>query len=141
MLLNEFLNQSQKNHIIATLLKHHKVKVRVVYKPIKDYAYYVLGKGVLEISSRKGVIRNEKDFLITVLHEIKHALQATKMGWRQLQQSYELEIAHYQSENPKDMDGWMRNKRKVISYEKEAENFGQREWKNWYNKFKKENII
>ena len=37
MLLNEFLNQSQKNHMIATLLKHYKVKVRVVHKPIKDY--------------------------------------------------------------------------------------------------------
>ena len=141
MLLNEYLNYAQKNHIIATLLKHYKVKVRVVHKSIKDYAYYQFDKGVLEISNRKGVIRNEKDFLITVLHEIKHALQATKMGWRQLQQSYELEIAHYQSENPKDIDGWMRNKRESISYEKEAEYFGKKHWNKWYNKFKKEDII
>ena len=141
MLLNEFLNQSQKNHMIATLLKHYKVKVRVVYKPIKDYAYYVLGKGVLEISNRKGVIRNEKDFLITVLHETRHAVQATKMGWKKLRDSYELEIAHWQSENPKDLDGWMRNKREVISFEKEAEKYAQKNWKQWYNKFKKQNLI
>ena len=141
MLIKEYLNQSQKNHIIATLLKHYKVKVRVVYKSIKDYAYYQFDKGVFEISNRKGVIRNEKEFLITVLHEILHAIQATKLGWRKLQQSYELEIAHYQAEHPKDVDGWLRNQREAISYEKEAEEFGQKHWKEWYNKFKKEGSI
>ena len=127
--------------MIATLLKHYKVKVRVVYKPIKDYAYYVLGKGVLEISNKKGVIKNEKDFLVTVLHETWHAVQATKLGWKNLRDSYELEIAHWQSENPKDMDGWMRNKREAISFEKEAEKYAQKNWKQWYNKFKKQNLI
>ena len=141
MLLNEFLNQSQKNHMIATLLKHYKVKVRVVYKPIKDYAYYVLGKGVLEISSRKRVIKNEKDFLVTVLHEIFHAIQATKMGWRNLRDEYEMEISKWQANNPKDMKGWMRNKREAISFEGDAENYAQKNWKRWYNKFKKEDII
>ena len=141
MLLNEYLNQAKKNHVIATLLKHYKVKVRVVYKPIKDYAYYVLGKGVLEISSRKGVIKNEKDFLVTVLHEIKHAIQATKMGWRKLEKEYEMEIAQWQAEHPKDLDGWKKDKRKAISFEREAEKFGQKEWKNWYNKFKKDGTI
>ena len=141
MLLNEFLNQSQKNHMIATLLKHYKVKVRVVHKPIKDYAYYQFDKGVLEISNKKGVIRNEKDFLVTVIHEIKHAMQATKMGWRNLRDEYEMEISKWQANNPKDMKGWMRNKREAISFEKEAEKFGQKEWKNWYNKFKKDGTI
>ena len=141
MLIKEYLNQSQKNHIIATLLKYYRVKVRVVYKSIKDYAYYQFDKGVLEISNKKGVIRNEKEFLITVLHEIKHAIQAGKYGWRKLQQSYEFEISKYQMENPNNMDGWKHNKRKAISFEEEAEEFGQKEWKNWYNKFKKENVI
>ena len=127
--------------MIATLLKHYKVKVRVVYKPIKDYAYYVLGKGVLEISNKKGVIRNEKDFLVTVLHETWHAVQATKMGWKKLRDAYEMEISKWQADNPKDMAGWMRDKRKVISFEREAEKFGQNEWKNWYNKFKKDGTI
>ena len=127
--------------MIATLLKHYKVKVRVVYKPIKDYAYYVLGKGVLEISSRKGVIKNEKDFLVTVLHEIFHAIQATKMGWKKLRDSYEMEISKWQAEHPKDPDGWMRNKREAISFEKDAEKYAQKNWKQWYNKFKKQNLI
>ena len=127
--------------MIAAILKDHKVRVRVVHKSIKDYAYYVFGKGVLEISNKKGVIRNEKDFLLTVLHETWHAVQATKMGWKKLRDSYELEISHWQSENPKDMDGWMRDKRKVISFEKDAEKYAQKNWKQWYSKFKKQNLI
>ena len=141
MLLTEFIKETEKNQMIAAILKDHKVRVRVVHKPIKDYAYYVFGKGVLEISNKKGVIRNEKDFLVTVLHETWHAVQATKMGWKKLRDSYELEIAHWQSENPKDMDGWMRNKRKVISFENEAERYAQKNWKQWYSKFKKQNLI
>ena len=141
MLLNEYLNQAQKNHIIATLLKYYKVKVRVVHKPIKDYAYYVLGKGVLEISNKKGVIKNAKDFLTTVLHETWHAVQATKMGWKKLRDAYEMEISKWQLENPKDMEGWMRNKREVISFEKDAEKYAQKNWKQWYSKFKKQNLI
>ena len=141
MLLNEFIKEAEKNQMIAAMLKDHKVRVRVVHKPIKDYAYYLLGKGVLQISNKKGVIRDEKEFLITVLHETWHAVQATKLGWRNLRDSYEFEIAHWQSENPKDMDGWMRNKREVISFENEAEKYAQKNWKQWYNKFKKQNLI
>ena len=127
--------------MIATLLKHYKVKVRVVYKPIKDYAYYVLGKGVLEISNKKGVIKNEKDFLVTVLHETWHAVQATKLGWKKLRDEYEMEISKWQLENPKDMRGWMRNKREVISFENEAEKYAQKNWKRWYTNFKKDGLI
>ena len=141
MLLNEFIKEAEKNQMIAAILKDHKVKVRVVHKPIKDYAYYVLGKGVLEISNRKGVIKNEKDFLVTVLHEISHAVQATKMGWRNLRDEYEMEISKWQANNPKDMAGWLRDKRKVISFEREAEKYAQKNWKQWYSKFKKQNLI
>ena len=141
MLLNEFIKEAEKNQMIAAILKDHKVRVRVVHKSIKDYAYYVLGKGVLEISNKKGVIRNEKDFLITVLHETWHAVQASKMGWRDLRDEYEMEIAKWQANNPKDMEGWMRNKREAISFEKEAEKYAQKNWKQWYSKFKKQNLI
>ena len=127
--------------MIATLLKHYKVKVRVVYKPIKDYAYYLLGKGVLQISNKKGVIRDEKEFIITILHEVWHAVQATKMGWKKLRDEYEMEISKWQLENPKDMAGWMRNKREAISFESDAEKYAQKNWKQWHSKFKKQNLI
>jgi len=141
MLLNEFIKEAEKNQMIAAILKDHNVRVRVVHKPIKDYAYYVLGKGVLEISNKKGVIKNYKDFLITVLHETWHAVQATKLGWKKLRDSYELEISKWQLDNPEDMRGWMRNKREAISFENEAEKYAQKNWKQWYNKFKKQNLI
>ena len=141
MLLNEFIKEAEKNQMIAAILKDHKVKVRVVHKSIKDYAYYVLGKGVLEISNKKGVIRNEKDFLVTVLHETWHAVQATKLGWKKLRDEYEMEISKWQANNPKDIEGWMRNKREAISFEKEAEKYAQKNWKQWYSKFKKQNLI
>ena len=141
MLLNEFIKEAEKNQMIAAILKDHKVRVRVVHKSIKDYAYYVLGKGVLEISNKKGVIRNEKDFLVTVLHETWHAVQATKMGWKKLRDAYEMEISQWQADNPKDMRGWMRNKREAISFESDAEKYAQKNWKKWYSKFKKEGLI
>ena len=141
MLLNEFIKEAEKNQMIAAILKDHKVRVRVVHKSIKDYAYYLLGKGVLQISNKKGVIRDEKDFIITILHETWHAVQATKMGWKKLRDAYEMEISKWQANNPKDIEGWMRNKREAISFEREAEKFGQNEWKNWHNKFKKDGTI
>ena len=141
MILNEFIKEAEKNQMIAAILKDHKVRVRVVHKSIKDYAYYVLGKGVLEISNKKGVIRNEKDFLVTVLHETWHAVQATKMGWKKLRDAYEMEISKWQADNPKDMAGWMRNKREAISFEKAAEKYAHKNWKQWYSKFKKQNLI
>jgi len=141
MILNEFIKEAEKNQMIAAILKDHNVRVRVVHKSIKDYAYYVLGKGVLEISNKKGVIKDEKDFLITVLHETWHAVQATKMGWRNLRDEYEMEISKWQANNPKDMRGWMRNKREAISFESDAEKYAQKNWKQWYNTFKKQNLI
>ena len=141
MLLNEFIKEAEKNQMIAAILKDHKVRVRVVHKSIKDYAYYLLGKGVLQISNKKGVIKNAKDFLLTILHETRHAVQATKMGWKKLRDAYEMEIAQWQANNPKDIEGWMRNKREVISFEKDAEKYAQKNWKQWYSKFKKQNLI
>ena len=141
MLLNEFIKEAEKNQMIAAILKDHKVRVRVVHKSIKDYAYFLLGKGVLQISNKKGVIKNTRDFLVTVLHETWHAVQATKLGWKNLRYEYEMEIAKWQANNPKDIEGWMRNKREAISFEKEAEKYAQKNWKQWYSKFKKQNLI
>ena len=52
-----------------------------------------------------------------------------------------MEISKWQLENPKDMAGWMDNKRKAISFEEEAEKYAQKNWKQSYSKFKKQNLI
>ena len=63
------------------------------------------------------------------------------MGWKKLRDAYEMEISQWQADNPKDMSGWLRNKREAISFEKDAEKYAQKNWKQWYNKFKKQNLI
>jgi len=144
MILNEFIKETHKNQMISTLLKYYKVEnVRWKYKNIKDYAYYNVDKGILELSNRYKTLKTSqvKGFLQTMIHEIRHAMDSKKYGWKKFKEMYEMEIAKWQSEHPKDMGGWMRNKREVISYEKEAEDFGQKNWKQWYNKFKKQNLI
>jgi len=144
MILNEFIKETQKNQMIATLLKHNKVEsVRWKYKNIKDHAYYNVDKGILELSTKYKTLKTSqvKDFLITMIHEIRHAMDSKKYGWKKFKEMYEMEIAKWQAEHPKDVDGWMRNKREAISYEKEAEKYAQKNWKKWYSKFKKEGLI
>jgi len=144
MILNEFIKETQKNQMISTLLKHNKVEsVRWKYKNIKDHAYYNVDKGILELSTKYKTLKTSqvKDFLITMIHEIRHAMDSKKYGWKKFKEMYEMEIAKWQAEHPKDVDGWMRNKREAISYEKEAEKYAQKNWKKWYSKFKKEGLI
>ena len=144
MILNEFIKETQKNQMISTLLKYYKVEsVRWRYKNIKDHAYYNVDKGILELSSKYKVLKDSqvKSFLITMIHEIRHAVDSKKYGWKKFKEMYEIEIAKWQAKHPKDIDGWMRNKREVISYEKEAEDFGKKNWKKWHTQFKKEGLI
>ena len=50
---------------------------------------------------------------------------------------YEMEIAVWQSKNPGKEDKWYEN----ISFELEAEEFGQKNWNKWKDKFKKEGLV
>ena len=103
-------------------------------KFIKDYAHYNVDTGTLELSSRYKEIkpRQMKEFLITILHEIRHAMDAKKYGWRKFKEMYEMEMnmisqGHY----PGKDDPYKDNK-----YEIEAENFGVKnmtKWKSYYD--------
>ena len=136
MLVREFISETNKNQMIATLLKHHKVdNVRLKYKAMKDYAHYDVDRGILELSTRYKSIGTTqvKDFLITILHEIRHAMDAKRYGWRKFKDMYEYEM-NYQIANGK-------HQYKDNKYEIEAEEFGEKNWKKWYNRFKKENLF
>ena len=127
--------------MIATLLKHYKVEsVKVKTKSMKDHAHYNVDTGTLELSTRYKIIKPSKikDFLVTVIHEIDHAIDAKKYGWKKFKKMYEMEIAQWQAENPKkNPDNWYKH----ISFEIEAEEFGQENWKKWHTKFKKDGLI
>ena len=127
--------------MITTLLKHYKVgNVRVKLKSMKNHAHYNVDTGTLELSTRYKTIKSSrvKEFLITILHEIRHAMDSKKYGWKKFKSMYEMEIAQWQAENPnKNADNWY----DYISFETEAEEFGQNYWKKWNTQFKKEGLI
>ena len=136
MLIREFISETNKNQMISTLMKHYKVgNVKVKLKSMKDYAHYDVDRGELQLSTKYKTIKNRdvKEFLITILHEIYHAMDAKKYGWRKFKDMYEYEMNLQIS---KGKDEYKDNK-----YEIEAEDFGQKNWKKWYNKFKKEGLF
>jgi len=136
MLVKEFISETNKKLMITTLLKHYKVgSVKVKEKSMKDHAHYNVDTGTLELSTRYKTIKTSqvKSFLITILHEIRHAIDAKTFGWKKFKEMYEMEM-NLQIANGKD-------EYKDNKYEIEAEEFGEKMWKTWKSKFKKEGLI
>ena len=136
MLIREFISETNKNKMISDLLKHYKVgSVKVKTKSMKNHAHYNVDTGTLELSTRYKTIKNSqvKEFLITILHEIYHAMDAKKYGWKKFKDMYEMEM-NYRIAN--DQDEYDDNK-----YEIKAEKFGQKNWSKWKTRFKKEGLI
>ena len=136
MLIREFISKENKSQMITTLLKHYKVgNVKVKEKSMKEHAHYNVDTGTLELSTRYKTIKSSqvKEFLITILHEIYHAMDSKKYGWKKFKEMYEMEMNLMIAKNK---DEYKDNK-----YEIEAEDFGQKNWKKWKSKFKKENLI
>jgi len=95
MLIREFISETNKNKMISDLLKHYKVgSVRVKLKSMKNHAHYDVDRGTLELSTKYKTIKNSqlKEFLITILHEIYHAIDAKKYGWKKFKDMYEMEM-------------------------------------------------
>ena len=136
MILNEFIKESQKNQMISTLLKHYGVgSVKMKMKSMKDHAHYDVDRGELQLSKRYKTIKDSqiKEFLITMIHEIYHAMDAKRYGWKKFKEMYEMEMNYRIGMGQDEYDD---NK-----YEIAAEEFGQSNWKRWYNKFKKQNLL
>ena len=136
MLIKEFISESNKNKMISELLKYYKVgSVKVKQKSMKDHAHYNVDTGTLELSTRYKTIKNRqiKEFLITILHEIYHAMDAKKYGWKKFKDMYEMEMNLQIAKGKHQYDD---NK-----YEIEAEKFGQKNWSKWKTRFKKEGLI
>ena len=104
-------------------------------KSMKDHAHFDVDRGTLELSTKYKTIKNRqvKEFLITIIHEIYHAMDAKKYGWKKFKEMYEMEMNYQIS---MDKDEYKDNK-----YEIAAEEFGQKNWRKWYQKFKKDNLI
>ena len=140
MILKEFIKETQKNQMIAELLKYYKVEsVRWRYKNIKDHAHYNVDKGILELSTKYKNIRSSqiKQFLITMIHEIHHAVNSKKYGWKKFKEMWEYEANMITGKHRPGKT----NPYKDNPYEIEAEDFGHKNWKKWHTRFKKEGLI
>ena len=136
MLIKEFISETNKNQMISDLLKHYKVgSVKIKQKSMKDHAHFNVDTGTLELSTRYKTIkkRQVKEFLITILHEIYHAMDAKKYGWRKFKDMYEMEMNYQIAQGRDEYDDNV--------YEIEAEKFGQGIYKVWQRKFKKDGLI
>ena len=136
MIIKEFISETNRNKMISDLLKYYNVgSVKVKQKSMKDHAHYNVDTGTLELSTRYKVIkkRQTKDFLVTIIHEIYHAMDAKKRGWKHFKLDYEWEM-NYQVGQGKD-------EYKDNKYEIAAEKFGQKNHRKWYNTFKKDNLF
>ena len=140
MLIKEFISETNKKQMISILFKHYRVEnVKVKEKSIKRHADFDIDRGVLNLSTRYKTIKPSKikEFLITIIHEIDHARDVNKYGWKKFKEKYEYEqnmIA--QGHYPGKSDGYWHN-----PYEIEAETFGQQNHSKWLRKFKKEGLI
>jgi len=136
MLIREFISETNKNKMISDLLKYYKVgSVKMKYKSMKDFAHFDVDKGELQLSTRYKTIkkRDIKEFIITIIHEIYHAMDAKKYGWKNFKLDYEWEMNYLISKG--------KHQYKDNKFEIAAEKFGQKNWKKWYNKFKKEGLF
>tara|TARA_Y100000593_G_scaffold45088_1_gene85836 strand:- start:277 stop:687 length:411 start_codon:yes stop_codon:yes gene_type:complete len=136
MIIKEFISQTNKNQMISNILKYYKVgSVKIKQKSMKDHAHYNVDTGTLELSTRYKVIKKSqfKEFLITILHETYHAMDAKKYGWKKFKEMYEMEMNLMIA---KGKDEYKDNK-----YEIAAEKFGQSHWMKWKRQFKKEGLI
>ena len=140
MLLKEFVSEANKNQMMSELFKYYKVEgTKMKYKSMKDHAHYVVEDGVLLLSKRYKSLKTSqvKEILITMIHEIDHAMMAKKYGWKRFRDMWEYEAnlitqGHYKGKSDPYDDN---------PHEINAEKFGQKNWKKWYKKFKKQNLI
>ena len=108
------------------LVKYYKLKSKVKIGGAKhDYGDYIPEKDLILL---KRSYPNVKEFVISVLHEIKHALDADRLGVKKFVKKYNQAgtMAVHQGKDAHDDNKW----------EELAEKWAQREYKRkWSKKF------
>ena len=115
--------------IVETMFKYYRVKPRLKWTNYTDkFAHYEVEKNTLFVSRKLN--KDPKEFLHTILHEIKHAIDAKKMGI----QNY---IDAYETEQNMIAQGYKKDKHDPYSdnkFEENAEKFAKKEKKRWEKK-------
>ena len=105
------------------MLNYYKVKVRVIESKFNDevMAAYNFETHTIEFNTKN--IKQPRDFIFTLLHEINHAIVATHIGKTNFRNKYMLE-SNILDRHQKDP--YWDNK-----YEIQAEEFARKNYKQW----------
>ena len=109
--------------IASDLVKYYKVKSKIKFGASANKADYNWMTDTIRLRSSYSTVR---ELITTILHEIKHAIDAKKMGKNKYEKAYSLagELAQqkggdFHDDNP---------------YEEKAENWAKKEYKKWIKK-------
>ena len=117
--LKDLITERIDFHQIATeLVKKYKLKSKVKIGSGKNFGEYIPETDTITLRPSYSTL---KEFYMTVLHEIQHALDADRLGTRKFMKKYTQAgtMANYQGLDPHDDNKW----------EEKAERFAEREVK------------
>ena len=117
------LERTDLQYVASELVKQYGLKSKIKFGVTGNKADYDWIKDVIRLRSSYPSV---KEFIITVLHEIKHALDAKKMGKKRYQREYEIagELALQKGGDFHDDN----------KFEEDAEKWGKKEYRKWKNK-------
>ena len=109
--------------IASDLVKYYKVKSKIKFGASANKADYNWMTDTIRLRSSYSTV---KELITTILHEIKHAIDAKKMGKNRYEKAYALagELAQQKGGDFHDDN----------SYEKDAEDWAKKEYSKWKNK-------
>ena len=123
-----FLLQEREDllFVASEIVKHYRLKSKVKFGTYGgDQGGYNWDTDTIMLNKYYPKV---SEFIITVLHEIHHALQIKKYGRRKFMKKYQ------QASNMADLDG--KDRYLANKWEKKAENWAQQEYrKKWKNNF------
>ena len=118
------LERTDLQYVASELVKQYGLKSKIKFGVTGNKADYDWIKDVIRLRSSYPSV---KEFIITVLHEIKHALDAKKMGKNRYERAYALagELAQQKGGDFHDDN----------TFEEAAEKWGKKEYLKWKNIF------
>jgi antirestriction protein ArdC len=119
--LKDLLVERVDYHELASeLVRSYGLKSKIKFGSSKTFGEYVPEKDLITL---RPSYRTVKQFLLTVLHEIRHALDAKQLGVRKYIKKYVQAgtMANYDGLDPHDDNKW----------EEKAEKFAKKELSKW----------
>ena len=119
--LKDLLVERVDYHELASeLVRSYGLRSKVKFKSGSTKADY---NWLQDIINLRPSYRTTKEFILTVLHEIKHALDAKKMGKKKYEKAYQLagDLAVNKGKDFHDDNKW----------EEKAEKFAKKELSKW----------